>query len=1130
MECPGCRYDNPDDSRFCGECGSSLVRETCPSCGQATRAGQKFCNDCGAALGSGLSPGFGVQGSRRSSEPRTPHPVPATHLADKIHKSKSALEGERKQVTVLFADVSGSMDLAERMDPEEWARIMQRLFAILAEGVERFEGFVDKFTGDGIMALFGAPIAHEDHAQRACYAALHLRDAVKTYSDELRLSRGIDLAIRVGINTGEVVVGTIGDDLHMDYTAQGHTVGLAQRMEQLAAAQSICVSEATAYLVSGYVDLRDLGAATVKGASSPIRVFELVGPGPHRTRLDVARSRGLTRFVGRDADLQALEAALEQACAGNGQVVGVVAEAGTGKSRLCLEFVQRCRARGVSVSEGHCPAHGKTVPYLPLLELLHGVFGIGERDSGSDARRKIAGELLRLDERFTEMLPLILDFLGVPDPERPAPQLGPELHQRQLVAFIRQLVRARSEREPRVLMIDDAQWIDAGSDAFLAQAVEAVGGTRTLVVVNFRPEYHAEWMSRSYYRQLPLLPLGRGASEELLIDLLGRDASLADLAEKVHERTRGNPFFVEEVALSLIESGCLEGAKGAYRRVAPVDALEIPQNVQAVLAARIDRLPERDKQLLQTASVIGKEVAEQVLARVAGLPEAELATSLAALVEGEFLIEKALYRQAEYAFKHPLTQEVAYASQLAARRARSHAAVARVIEELSADRLDEQAALIAYHWEHAGEFLTSVHWNLRAAEWSQQNLPGATQHWHTARLLLAKVEASSERERLELEVIRRTLVYRAWLFASRDEIEGLFAQGKALAEKHGNRRTLSNLHLVYGIWQGLNGNDNAAFARHAHLAAGLAEEVGDEGVALAAAAGLALVGYIQGRIEDAIALGNRALPREPEDLTLGSEYWTPPPVVWLSGFTRFLEGLAGQPTESLADLERLLPLAQSRKIDLMNWLIHMWATHQAELLGDAAGAMAHAQELMGASQKLGVPFPISHYCVGVAHLLAGDDEEAKSCLERSIAIHQEQGGGPPPELLNSLSRLAVACANLGQYEQALEISERGLQLVRMLGFPVFVALSLIMHAQVLRKTRGTEACEAIESALNEAETLVESSGIRSWQPFIHVERAELATLAGDDETRSHQLREAHRLFTAMGATGHLDRLTAELGS
>src|SRR5499426_2707470 len=634
---------------------------SCEACGHENPVGARFCNDCGARL---AAPAITL-------EPRAYTP---RHLVDKILAQKSALEGERKLVTVLFADVARSMELAERVDLEEWHRLLDRLFRILADGVHRYEGTINQYTGDGIMALFGAPIAHEDHAQRACAAALELASNLAGFGDQVRRESGNPLAVRMGLNTGEVVVGRIGDDLRMDYTAQGHIVGLAQRMEQIAAAQSICISEATACLVAGYVDLRDLGTTAVKGASGPVHVFEAVGLGRHRTRLDVARGRGLTRFVGRDADMRTLEAALEQACAGHGQVVGVVAGAGTGKSRLCFEFVERCRRRGISVNEGHCPAHGKTVPYLPLLELLRDIFGITERDSDHEARRKIAGELVLLDESFRELLPLLFEFLGVPDSERPAPELSPEARQRQLIAFVRHLVQARSVREPRVVLIDDAHWIDAGSDAFLAHAVEAVTGTRTLLLVNFRPEYHAEWMSRSYYRQLPLLPLGREATEELLADLLGPDASLTGLSEKIHERTRGNPFFIEEVALSLVESGRLAGTKGAYRLVAPARELEIPGSVPAVLAARIDRMPEREKRLLQAASVIGKEVPEPLLDRVAGLPDAERTASLAALVQAEFLLETALYPEAEYAFKHPLTQEVAYASQLGARRAPNHAA------------------------------------------------------------------------------------------------------------------------------------------------------------------------------------------------------------------------------------------------------------------------------------------------------------------------------------------------------------------------------------------------------------------------------------------------------------------------
>jgi len=1118
VTCRACQQPNPDDAAFCGSCGAPL-QKACPSCGRDNPPGQAFCNGCGQRLGP--SP------VERSTE-RAPRDYTPRHLAEKILRSRSALEGERKLVTVLFADVKGSLELAGKLDPEEWHRILDRFFQILTDGVHRFEGTVNQYTGDGIMALFGAPIAHEDHAQRACYAALQLRDALGAYANEVRLSHGLDFAVRIGIHTGEVVVGKIGDDLRMDYTAQGATVGLAQRLEQMAAAQSICLSDATAGLVSGYVELRELGPATAKGLTGPIHVFELVGSGKVRTRLDVARSRGLTRFVGRDADLHTLEAALEQASAGDGQVVGVVAEAGVGKSRLCLEFVELCRARGISVNEGHCPAHGKTVSYLPLLELLRGIFGIGERDGDFEARGKIEGELLTLDASFEPLLPLVFDFLGVRDPQRPLPQLPPNARQQQLVTFVRQLVKALSSREPRVLLIDDAHWIDAGSDAFLAQLVEAVPGTRTLVVVNFRPEYHAAWMARASYRQLPLPPLGPEATEELLADLVGRDASLVVLAERIHERTRGTPFFVEEVVISLVESGRLAGSRGAYRLVAPLEAIEIPSTVQAVLAARIDRLPEREKRLLQIASVIGRQVPANVLERVAELPETERSAALATLVQAEFLFEKALYPEAEYAFKHPLTHEVAYRSQLAERRAWTHAAVASAVEEVDAERLDEQAALLAYHRERAGELLLAARWNNRAARHRVTNDQlGAIEHWRTARSILAKAGESDEQ--LELEACRGLLGYAAWYGAAEDEIAACFARGRALAEGTGDQRSLCHLHLHYAIWHGMVRSDSATCAQHAQLAAELAERVGDKGAALAAASGLALVRYLEGRVSDAISLGRRSLPREPDDPMLGSEYWSVPPVLWLQALTHHLEGWAGRPRKSLADLEGLIRLARSQGVGANEGITRMWAVHQAEVLGDAAAAMTHALRVeIGRGLGKGGPFAAPYYCLGIAHLLAGDSEEAASCLERAFVIYQEGGGGPPAEMLTSSGRLAVAYADLGQSERARETSARGLALLRSVRMPVYLVIVLVFHAQVLRKTQGAAARADIEATLIEAEALIESTGIRAWQPFLHVERAQLARLVGDGASWERELREAHRLFTEMGATGHVERLTAEL--
>src|SRR5437763_8329572 len=426
MRCPSCDHDNGAERRFCGACGAALA-VLCASCGTANGPREKFCGGCGA----GLPP----------APARPPAISTPKHLAEKIRTSRTALEGERKQVTVLFADVKGSMELAERLDPETWSQIMQRFFTILADGVGRFEGFVDKFTGDGIMALFGAPIAHEDHAQRACYAALHLLEAVRVYSREMKRSHGVDFAVRIGLHSGDVVVGRIGDDLRMDYTAQGHTVGLAQRMESLAEANSCFVSSATAALAAGYFALDDLGPFRVKGVGEPVNVFVLRGLGAARTRFDVSRSRGLTRFVGRDADMATLEAALEQAQAGHGQVVGVVAEAGTGKSRLCFEFAQRCRARGMTVNEGHAVAHGKSIPYLPILQVVRGYYGITEQDDDRTAREKIAGRLLLLDESFREVLPVLFEFFGVPDPDRPVPRMDPEAKQRQLSAVLRRVVQ-----------------------------------------------------------------------------------------------------------------------------------------------------------------------------------------------------------------------------------------------------------------------------------------------------------------------------------------------------------------------------------------------------------------------------------------------------------------------------------------------------------------------------------------------------------------------------------------------------------------------------------------------------------------------------------------------------------------
>jgi class 3 adenylate cyclase len=472
MTCTACGHANPAGNRFCGGCGAALERQ-CAACQHANPPDHRFCGGCGAALDAAAVPQ-----PEPTSVPlptRDPRTYTPKHLAEKILQSKSALEGERKQVTVLFADVKGSMELAEQLDPEEWHRILERFFEILTEGVHRFEGTVNQYTGDGIMALFGAPIAHEDHAQRACYAALHLRDELARYATEVKREHGLGFSTRMGIHSGDVVVGKIGDDLRMDYTAQGHTVGLAQRMESLASPDSCYLTAATAALVGGYFAFEDLGEFRVKGVAEPVRAHRLLGLGAARTRFDISRARGLSRFVGRAADLRTLEDALEQTDAGNGQAVGVVAMAGTGKSRLCFEFLERCRARGMSVFEGRAVAHGKNIPFLPILEVFRAYFGITLEDDDRGAREKIAGRMVLLDTHFADALPLLFDFLGVADPQRPAPRLDPEARQRQLLAVMRQVIQSVSEDRPTITLIEDLHWLDDANGVLAsAQQVEAI--------------------------------------------------------------------------------------------------------------------------------------------------------------------------------------------------------------------------------------------------------------------------------------------------------------------------------------------------------------------------------------------------------------------------------------------------------------------------------------------------------------------------------------------------------------------------------------------------------------------------------------------------------------------------------
>jgi class 3 adenylate cyclase/tetratricopeptide (TPR) repeat protein len=695
MHCPSCGFENSEGLKFCNECGAPLLVR-CAQCGFTNQPQAKFCGACGVAL---------PPQARASTAP--PLSYTPDHLAEKILHSKTALEGERKQVTVLFADLKGSMELLADRDPEDARAILDPVLERMIAAVHRYEGTVNQVMGDGIIALFGAPLAHEDHAVRACYAALAMQAALRRYSEEVRRTHGLTVDFRVGLNSGEVVVRAIDNDLHMDYSAIGQTVHLAARMEQLAMPGSILITPDVLRLAEGYVQVTSLGPLAMRGLRAPVEVYELLGAGPVRTRLQAAAVRGLTRFVGRDRELGHLYLALEWAGSGHGQVVALVGEPGVGKSRLVEECLHSPRTRGWVVLESASISYGKATPYLPVIELLKGYCGIDASDDPPRRREKVLGTALGLDEALRPILPPILALLEVPVDEADWQRLDPAQRRQRTLEALKRLLLRESQRQPLFVVFEDLHWIDAETQAFLDSLVESLPTAHVLLLVNYRLEYQHGWGGKAYYTQVRLDPLPSKRADELLQALLGDDARLAPLKRFFIERTAGNPFFLEESVRTLLETQVLIGGRGVYRLAKDIRTIQVPATVQAVLAARIDRLPPEEKRLLQTAAVIGTDVPLPLLQAIAELPEAMLHRGLAHLQAAEFLYETRLFPEPEYTFKHALTHEVAYGSLLQERRRTVHARIVEALEGCDPARLAEQIERLAHHavrgevWEKA---------------------------------------------------------------------------------------------------------------------------------------------------------------------------------------------------------------------------------------------------------------------------------------------------------------------------------------------------------------------------------------------------------------------------------------------
>ncbi len=1108
MRCPRCRHETPPDAEFCPDCGARLTI-ACAACGTENAPEHRFCKRCGQPL---------VPASRQGPaaisyvSPRTYTPK---HLAEKIISYKSALEGERKQVTVLFADLRGSMELLSERDPEEARTLLDPILEIMMEAVHRFEGTVNQVLGDGIMALFGAPLAHEDHAVRACYAALAMQSAVRSYAEEVRHTRGVEVQIREGLNSGEVVVRAIGNDLHMDYTAVGQTTHLAARMEQLAPAGTIRLTAETLRLAEGFVQVKPLGPVPVKGLPAPVEVFELIGTGPSRRRLQAATTRGLSRFVGRQNELEALQDALDSARAGRGQVVALVGEPGVGKSRLFWECAHSHRTHGWLILESGCASYGKGTPYLPLIDLLKSYFHIDGRDDGRKIREKVIGKLVTLDEALKPALPPFLALLEVPveDPEWEGQD--PLQRRRRTLDACKRLLLRESQIQPVLLIFEDLHWIDSETQAFLDSLVESLPTARLLLLVNYRPEYEHGWGNKTYYTQIRIDPLPAESAEELLHVLLGDDASLKPLKRLLIDQTEGNPFFLEESVRTLVETQVLVGDRGAYRAAKILPGIQVPATVQAVLAARIDRLPSEEKHLLQCAAVIGKDVPFVLLEAIAELPDEALRRGLSHLQAAEFLHEVSLLPEPEYTFRHALTHEVAYASLLQERRRALHAGIVQAIETLYPDRLAEQVGRLANHamrgelWEKAAFYSRQA--GLRALGRSANR--EAVECFEQALAALQRLPES--RATLELGIdLRFDLRNSLYLRGEHAQILGYIREAEALAESLNDQRRLGWVAGYMALHFSWVGNYERAIESCQRVLS-ISASLGDFPLQVVANFYLGQAYYGLGEYFRAIECLNRNVTSLQGDLVRERFGLAGPASVLSLTFLAICLASVGRFSEGEVHAAEGVRIAESVDHLFGRIAADASAGFVSLVKGEADKAIPVLERALHLCQtaevRLWVPAVAS--ALGHAYTLSGRAAEAVPLLEQAV----EQSASMNLLLIesNRVARLAEAYLLTCRTEKAIDFARRALELSLRQHERGNQAYILRVQGEIAARQDPPDAASA-EVHFGQAIALAEALGMRPLLAQCHSGLARMYQRTGNEQKAEGHRSAASVLLREMG--------------
>jgi class 3 adenylate cyclase/tetratricopeptide (TPR) repeat protein len=1114
MKCPECHVENRDVRKFCHKCGAKLLL-ICPECRFENLPGEGFCGECGRNLDERTKSDSIVY-----SEPRTYTPK---FLADKILTTRSAIEGERKLVTVLFADVANYTAMAENLDPEQVHQIMDECFRILMGEIHKYEGTINQFTGDGLMALFGAPVAHEDHAQRACHAAYSIQNALVQLTEKLRNDFGIDFKMRIGINSGPVVVGSIGDDLRMDYTAVGDTTNLASRMESIARPGTVLVSKNTYRIARDFFKLISLGEVQVKGKVETQEIFELRKASKTETRIEAAVAKGLTKFVGRSNSMAALKRAFGEAKSGKGQVVGIVGEAGVGKSRLLLEIRKGLSNEEYMYLEGRCLHFGGSMPYLPVLDILKSYFDIKDGDREFIIKDKMSEKLSSLDDKLKGHLPCIQDILSLRVEDEEFPKLEPKLKREKTFEAIRDLFVRISHERPLVLAVEDLHWIDKTSEDFLDYLIGWLANAKILLIILYRPEYTHPWGSKSYYNRLGLTQLSSKSSEELVQAILEGSKVEKDLKDLILQKTAGNPLFLEELTYTLVENDSILKKGDRYVLTVKPSDIEVPDTVQAIISARMDRLDDNLKRTMQVASVIGRDFAFRILETITGMRE-ELKAHLLNLQNFEFIYEKNLFPELEYIFKHALIQEVAYNSLLSQKRKEIHANIGKAIEHIYSERLEEFYETLAYHYSKSEDLLKAYQYLHLSAEKAAGNhaTTEAFGFCKEAVDILSLLPENKKNKEKKLQVLRLITIPMRFLGYPDGSLQFL-QEGEALAKEMDDLKSGIIFSSRIGNYFTIKGGNPPLGVQYNEKNFHNAQSMNDLELLARTGWDLCASYIISGQPVKIINVAQKVIDllettkMKHESFGTGLNVYSA-----LNAYCGLSLGYMGKFGEGRIFFENGVGFATEIKdetsLGLVEWMYGLFFNAK----GDGKGAIEHCQNGIQYLKdvKYLIVLGLAWGCLGHGYLHLGDLETARKYIEKGLEVQSD--AGVPWWKSTYFFLLSIVHYDSGRFKESQECIEKAVQSAKQNNEKQWEAYSRVWQGRILSKQETTHV-DGTEEYLKQGITVLDSLEMQSFSAQGYFFLGEHYVGRGWGEKGLNELKKAEGMFQEMGMNYWLDK-------